>query len=110
MQFSESLRKTRDFDNVYKHSQSFANRQLVMYICPNNTTNNRIGIVVSKKIGNSVVRHRVKRLIKESYRLNEKEFNRGYDIVFIARKDIVNCNYSLVEKSIFHLKSKFPEI
>lgn len=110
MQFSESLRKTTDFNNVYDYSRSFANRQLVMYIRPNNTNINRVGIVTSKKIGNSVVRHRVKRIIKESYRLNEEKFKRGYDIVFIARNDATKCNYFSIEKSIFHLKNKFEEI
>ena len=81
----ESLKKTADFRNVYKNGKSYANKYLVMYIMENNRTENRLGISVSKKVGNSVVRHRITRLIRESYRLHENIFNSGLDIVVIAR-------------------------
>ncbi len=64
---------------------------------------NRIGISVSKKVGNSVVRHRVKRLVKESYRLHEDIFNSGLDIVIIARPSCSSLGYREVEDSILHL-------
>ena len=73
MIFSESLKKNSDFQRVYKEGKSYANKYLVMYILKRDTQKNRIGISVSKKVGNSVVRHRLTRLIRESYRLNEKE-------------------------------------
>ena len=72
MKHTESLKKNRDFQNVYKKGTSFANRYLVMYVMDNGLEMNRVGISVSKKVGNSVVRHRVKRLIKEAYRLQEE--------------------------------------
>ena len=61
-----SIKKNSDFQNVYKHGKSYANRQLVMYVKQNNEKNSRIGISVSKKVGNSVVRHRLVRLVRES--------------------------------------------
>ena len=61
MKFSESLKKNKDFQIVYKEGKSYANRNLVMYIRRNNTNRNRIGISVSKKVGNSVVRHKIGR-------------------------------------------------
>ena len=70
MNFSDSLKKNDDFRNVYKKGKSFANRYLVMYVLENHTDKNRLGISVSKKVGNSVVRHRVTRLVRESYRLH----------------------------------------
>ena len=71
MKYSESLKKNRDFQQVYKRGTSKANRYLVMYVLENHDRHmeNRLGISVSKKVGNSVVRHRVTRLIRESYRL-----------------------------------------
>ena len=75
MKYSESLKKNRDFQNVYKKGKSYANRYLVMYVLENDTDRNRLGISVSKKVGNSVIRHHVTRLIRESYRLQEDMFN-----------------------------------
>ena len=75
MNFSESLKKNQDFQSVYRNGKSYANRLLVMYVLENNLDKNRLGISVSKKVGNSVVRHHVTRLVRESYRLQENIFN-----------------------------------
>ena len=100
----ESIKNNRDFLIVYKTGKSFANRYLVMYLAPaREGTDGRIGISVSKKVGNSVVRHRVKRLIKESYRLNENRFRTGCDIVVVARKEAKGRNYSEIESALLHL-------
>ena len=103
MKFSESLKKNRDFQKVYSNGRSFANRYLVMYILENGSSGNRLGISVSKKVGNSVVRHRIKRLIKESYRLNEDSFLSGYDIVVIARVTANKISYFEMESALLHL-------
>ena len=75
MKFTESLRKNSEFQQVYRRGTSLANRYLVMYVKDNGLEINRVGISVRKKVGNSVVRHRVKRLIRESYRLQEERFH-----------------------------------
>ena len=103
MIFTDSLKNNRDFVNVYTSSKSYANRYLVIYTLKNNSDRNRLGISVSKKVGNSVVRHRLKRLIKESYRLHEKMFNSGLDIVVIARKGSDACDYAGIESALLHL-------
>lgn len=103
MIFSESLKKNKDFQTVYRNGKSAANRYLVMYIYPNHTERNRLGISVSKKVGNSVVRHRLTRLIRESYRLSETSFHPGYDIVVIARPGAKGKSYFEVESAILHL-------
>ena len=79
MKFSESLKKNKDFQTVYRQGKSYANKYLVLYIMENQTEKNRIGISVSKKVGNSVIRHHLTRLIRESYRLQEECFQRGYE-------------------------------
>ena len=103
MIFTDSLKNNRDFVNVYTSGKSYANRYLVIYTLKNNSDRNRLGISVSKKVGNSVVRHRLKRLIKESYRLHEKMFNSGLDIVVIARKGSDACDYAGIESALLHL-------
>ena len=103
MQFSESLKKNQDFRKVYNTGKSYANKYLVMYVVENHTDKNRLGISVSKKVGNSVVRHRVKRLIKESYRLHEGVFNSGLDIVIIARQSAAAVGFYEAESALLHL-------
>ena len=103
MEFSESLKKNYQFQSVYKTGKSYANRLFVMYVKENGTNSNRIGISVSKKVGNSIVRHRVTRLVRESYRLQEKVFNSGLDIVIVARTNAATATYRDVESAILHL-------
>ena len=103
MKKSESLKKNRDFQNVYQHGTSQANRHLVMYVLENRHNKNRLGISVSKKVGNSVVRHRITRLIRESYRLNETLFERGLDIVVVARTGAKGRSYQEIESALLHL-------
>jgi len=103
MNFSESLKKNSDFKNVYTRGKSYANKYLVMYVLENNPGKNRIGISVSKKVGNSVVRHRISRLVRESYRLHENIFNSGLDIVIVARKSASTVKYAEIESALLHL-------
>ena len=102
-EFSESLKKNYDFQCVYKKGKSYANKYLVMYVLENNTEKNRLGISVSKKVGNSVVRHKITRLIRESYRLHENIFNSGLDIVVIARNSASSVSYLKIESALLHL-------
>ena len=103
MKFSESLKKNIDFQNVYRNGKSYANRFLVVYILENHTEKNRLGISVSKKVGNSVIRHHLTRLSRESYRLHEDMFDSGLDIVVIARATARNISYHEVESALMHL-------
>ena len=103
MKFTESLEKNRQFQFVYDYGRSYANKYLVMFVMDNNTETSRLGISVSKKVGNSVIRHRVKRLIKESYRLHEEMFNSGLDIVIIARVTAKEISYKEIESAVLHL-------
>lgn len=97
--------KNKDFQIIYKEGKSYANKYLVMYIRENNTDQNRLGISVSKKVGNSIVRHRLTRLIRESYRLQEERFKNGFDIVVIARNSAKGKSYHEIESAFLHLGS-----
>ncbi len=103
MVFSESLKKNQDFRNVYENGKSYADKYLVMYVLENNKNINRLGISASKKVGNSVVRHRFARLVRESYRLHENIFNSGLDIVVVARKSAASVGFSEIESALLHL-------
>jgi len=103
MKHSESLKKNKDFQTVYRTGVSYANRKLVMYVIENGTNQNRLGISVSKKVGNSVIRHRLTRLIREAYRLREDMFNSGLDIVVIARVSAKEADFFEIDSALVHL-------
>ena len=103
MRFSESLKKNSDFKIVYREGKSCADRLLVMYVRKNGSERNRFGISVSKKVGNSVVRHHITRLLRESYRLHEEMFHSGWDIAVIARSGAKDADFRDIEKALLHL-------
>ena len=98
-----SIKKRADFQEVYHTGKSYANKELVMYVRRTEVPGHRIGISVSKKVGNSVIRHRVTRLIREAYRLHQTEIKTGYDIVVVARVNVKDCNYWEVERAFMHV-------
>ena len=103
MKFSDSLKKNKDFQNVYRKGKSYANRYFVMYVLKNDTEQNRLGISFSKKVVNSVIRHHLTRLVREAYRLHEDMFNSGLDIVVIARGAAKDITYHQTESALLHL-------
>lgn len=108
----EKLRKNVEFRIVYRRGKSFSTDLLVLYIYKNYKNNvdgndiNRVGISVSKKVGKSVVRSRVKRLISESYRLNSSLLKKKFDFVFVARTAAKDKTYWEIESSMKKLFKK----
>ena len=106
MKFSSSLKLNHIFRRLYSTSGQ-ANSYLVLYARKNRTGTNRVGITVSKKLGHAVVRNRVRRRLREAYRLNESRFQPGWDIVVVARsrcisasfQDFVNAYLTLANKA-----------
>ena len=100
MKFSESLKKNDDFRRVYRKGRSVSDGSMILYTLENGLETNRLGISASKKVGNSVVRHR---FVRESYRLNEDSFIRGIDIVVIARPAAKEADFHAVCDSLLRL-------
>ncbi|MBY0757090.1 ribonuclease P protein component [Clostridium sardiniense] len=107
------LKKNNEFRMVYRRGKSLANNLLVLYTYNNrnnknsdNEVYNKIGVSVSKKVGNSVVRSRSKRLIMESYRLNEASIKKGFDFIFIARNNMKDKSFHEVERAMMNLFKK----
>ena len=98
-----SLKINSEFQAVCRQGRSYANKYLVMYVLDTDRNGTRIGISASKKVGNSVVRHRVKRLVKESYRLHEDIFNSGLNIVITARASAASIPFAQMESAVLHL-------
>ena len=97
------LGKNPEFQKVYKTGRSKANKYLVMYVKTGESGPNRYGFSVSKKVGNSVVRHRVTRLLRESVRKNDAFIREGNRIVIVARNNVKDKNYKDVDGAVIHL-------
>ena len=95
-----SLKKNQDFQTVYRGGKSYANKYLVMYVMDSGREDTRIGISASKKVGNSVVRHRFARLVRESFRLNKDILK---DIIVVARVAAKDKNFDKIERAFLHL-------
>lgn len=98
-----SIKKNSEFQVVYKTGKSYANKLLIMYVTHTDRPENRIGISVSKKVGNSVVRHHVTRLIRECFRLNKEQVKTGLDIVIVARPAAKESDFKTMESAYMHL-------
>jgi len=94
MKITKPLKKNYEFRVVYNRGKSVANQNIVLFILKNGGAANRFGMSVSKKIGNAVVRNRVRRRLRESYRLMEPMLRQGYDVVVIARQPIAASTYA----------------
>ncbi|MCR8643007.1 ribonuclease P protein component [Paenibacillus sp. N1-5-1-14] len=107
MEKAYRLAKREDFGKVYRHGKSVANHQFVLYYFSRPRQENfRLGISASKKIGNAVVRNRMRRCIKEVIRLNKELLTNGYDYIVIVRKPAAEMSYQELEKSIKHVIRK----
>ena len=93
-----SIKKNSDFQNIYRNGKSYANRLLVMYVMRNG-----LGISVSKKVGNSVVRHHIARLMREIFRLNNEKIETGLNIIVVARTAAATSDYKHLEGAYMHL-------
>lgn len=98
-----SIKKNSDFQIVYKNGKSYANKLLIMYVYRTENPDTRIGISVSKKVGNSVVRHHVTRLVREIFRLHKDKIDTGLDIVVVVRPAAKESDYRKLESAFRHL-------
>ena len=105
MKFSSALKLNHIFRKLYSTS-AHANGYLVLYARKNRTATNRVGITVSKKLGHAVVRNRARRRLREVYRLNEARFQRGWDIVVVARTRAVGCDFAALTSAYLSLAEK----
>ena len=105
MQYSKSLKLNHIFRRLYR-TQGRGNHLLVMYVRPNRLGVNRVGVTVSKKLGKAVVRNRVRRRLREIYRLSESRFLPGWDIVVVARGRAVDADFQDLTRAYLSLARK----
>ena len=106
VEFSTSLKLNHIFRRLYHSGNQAANRYLALYCRRNRTPGNRVGITAGKKLGKAVVRNRVRRRLREVYRLNEERFSPGWDIVVVARSRCITASFDKLTKSYLALAEK----
>ena len=105
MKFSSALKLNHIFRRLYA-TAGYANGYLVLYARRNRTQTNRVGVTVGKKLGHAVVRNRVRRRLREIYRLNEDRFLPGWDIVVVARSRCISADFQKLTHAYLSLAEK----
>ena len=100
------IKSNQKFRFLYRKGKTLANPYLALYAFPNKQNKNMLGITVNKKIGKAVVRNRIKRLIKESYRLSEDRIKDGYDIIVVSRFKMAGADFKRTNRSFLDLCGK----
>lgn len=106
MKQTVSLKQNREFRRIYSKGKSAVSSCLAIYCRKSRRPTNRLGITVGGKLGNAVVRNRVRRRLREIYRTNEDKLQLGYDVVIVARTRAVNAPYAVLERSFLQLGDK----
>ena len=105
MEFTETLKKNHEFRRLYSKGKSAAAATLAVYCRKTGREGNRVGYTVSNKIGNAVTRNRIRRRLREIYRLHEGELQRGYDVVIVARHRAGEADYRRLERDLLRVFS-----
>lgn len=100
---SGRLRRNKSFQAVYRSGKSYANRQMVLYVLPQRGQERRVGFAAGKRLGSAVVRNRVKRLLREAYRLEQHRLVGGMDLILVGRQSLVNESLPTVAAALLHL-------
>lgn len=106
MKYSVSLKLNRDFRRLYSRGKRVVSPTLALYVRRNQLGQNRLGITVSKKLGNAVTRNRVRRRLREIYRLHETQFLPGWDIVVVARIRAAHVSYWTLDRDLMKLAKR----
>ena len=103
MKRTMTVKENYEFRRIYAKGRSGVSPYLVVYVRPNRRGRNRLGVTVSTKLGHAVVRNRVRRRIREIYRLNKAKMLPGYDLIVVARVRAVETDYQKLDRTYLRL-------
>lgn len=100
------LRKNKNFQSLYFSGKSYANKYIVIYLLPTKEKSPKVGFAAGKRLGNAVVRNRVKRLLRETYRLNQQHIRTDLQLLLVGRKSIIGKKQTVVNEAFVNLCTK----
>lgn len=100
------LRKNSQFQQVYHRGKSYSNRYMALYVFPQQLPGNRVGFAAGKRLGNAVMRNRIKRLLREAYRLQQSKIKEGAQLLLMGRKALAEEKYETAERALLDLFRK----
>ncbi|MBZ5199591.1 ribonuclease P protein component [Planomicrobium chinense] len=103
MNKQQRIKKNTEFQRIFKKGKSFANRQFIVYVLKNDQPEFRVGLSVSKKVGNAVTRNRIKRYIRQTFLELKDDVLPNADYVIIARQQAANLDFHESKKSLEHV-------
>lgn len=106
MKESVTVKENYEFRRIYAKGKSGVSPYLVVYIRPNRRGHNRLGVTVSTKLGHAVVRNRVRRRVREIFRLNQEKLAQGYDFIVVARTRSVGASYREMDRAFIRICGK----
>ena len=106
MESTRSLKQNHLFRRLYQKGKSASGHCVVVYCRKNGLPYNRLGLTAGTTLGHAVVRNRIRRRIREAYRLSEQSYVLGYDIVVVARHRAVDASYQEIAQCLAHQMSK----
>ena len=106
MEFTASMKNNYEFRRLYSKGRFASTPLMAVYVRKNRTRRNKLGLTVSTKLGNAVVRNRIRRRLREIYRLHEQEILPGFDIVVVGRSAISKADYHRMETDFLRLAEK----
>ena len=99
----EIFRGKKDFNAVHSRGRSFVNRAMVLLVVNDERYNGKVGFAAGKKLGGAVVRNRVKRLMREAYRLNKNSLRRDFGMILVGRKFLIDAKFKDAQKAFLDL-------
>ena len=103
---SSIIRNKFEFNRVYSKGRSYVNQMMIIHLINSDNVKGKVGFAVGKKIGNAVVRNRIKRLMREAYRISQHSINPNVSMILIARKPLIEAKSYLVQKALMNLCKK----
>ena len=106
MRYTVSMKENHLFRRLYSKGTNASTATLVVYARPNHARRNRLGLTVGTKVGKAVKRNKVRRRIREAYRIHEDQMTPGWDLVVVARVKAAFVPYSQLERDLLRLLDK----